>query len=55
MQRSRHFVRTLMRAAYTGFAYASAMVVNAALTNWRFLHRLGVSGCRWFDDRFGFS
>jgi spermidine dehydrogenase len=44
-----------MREAYADFTYAPALVVNVALTNWRFLHRLGVSSCRWFDDAFGFS
>jgi spermidine dehydrogenase len=44
-----------MHAAYDEFRYAPAMVVNVALTNWRFLARLGISSARWFDDTFGFS
>jgi spermidine dehydrogenase len=43
-----------IREAFTKFHHSSVMVVNVALTNWRFLYKLGVSGCRWFDG-FGFS
>jgi len=25
------------------------MMANVAVRNWRFLHRMGVSGCRWFE------
>jgi spermidine dehydrogenase len=42
-------------SAYSAFQYAPALVVNVALTNWRFLYRLGTPACRWFDDGFGFS
>ncbi|HET9370504.1 MAG TPA: FAD-dependent oxidoreductase [Vicinamibacterales bacterium] len=41
--------------AYGEFMHAPALVVNVALNNWRFLHRLGAPCCRWFDDEFGFS
>lgn len=41
--------------AYGQFYYAPAMVVNVALTNWRFLYELGAPACRWFGDGFGFS
>ena len=41
--------------AYAEFMHAPALVVNVALTNWRFLHRLGAPCARWFDDEFGFS
>jgi spermidine dehydrogenase len=44
-----------VRAAYATFQHAPALVVNVALTNWRFLHTLGASCARWFDDEFGFS
>ena len=44
-----------MRAAYATFQHAPALVVNVALTNWRFLHTLGAPCARWFDDDFGFS
>ncbi|HYV97620.1 MAG TPA: NAD(P)-binding protein [Gemmatimonadaceae bacterium] len=46
---------TDMRAAYDTFAYAPALVVNVALTNWRFLYKLGAPSVRWFGDGFGFS
>ena len=41
--------------AYQSFIYAPVLVANVALTNWRFLDRLGISACRWFDGKFGFS
>ncbi|MEZ5316174.1 MAG: FAD/NAD(P)-binding protein [Vicinamibacterales bacterium] len=41
--------------AYAEFQHAPALVVNVALTNWRFLRALGAACCRWFDDGFGFS
>jgi spermidine dehydrogenase len=44
-----------IHAAYGDFHYAPAMVVNVALTNWRFLYDLGAPACRWFGDGFGFS
>ena len=44
-----------MKDAYTSFQHAPALVVNVALDNWRFLHKLGAPCVRWFDDEFGFS
>jgi spermidine dehydrogenase len=44
-----------MKRAYASFHHAPALVVNVALTNWRFLHKLGAPAARWFDDDFGFS
>jgi spermidine dehydrogenase len=44
-----------MRQAYDQFVYGPAMVVNVALNNWRFMHRLGIAAARWFSDDFGFS
>lgn len=44
-----------MRTAYDQFHYAPALIVNVALTNWRFLYKLGAPACRWFDGEFGFS
>jgi spermidine dehydrogenase len=43
-------------AAYGEFVHAPALVVNVALTNWRFLYRLGAAAARWYDDTgmFGF-
>jgi spermidine dehydrogenase len=44
-----------LRDAYAETVHAPALVVNVALTNWRFLRELAVACCRWFDDDFGFS
>lgn len=44
-----------IRAAYNEFHYAPALIVNVELTNWRFLYKLGVPACRWFNGEFGFS
>ena len=46
---------TEMKAAYGDFVYSPALVVNVALTNWRFLYKLGAPSCRWFGDDFGFT
>ncbi|MDE1150019.1 MAG: NAD(P)-binding protein [Azospirillaceae bacterium] len=45
-----------IRAAYAQFIHAPALVANVALTNWRFLYRLGATAARWIDDgtMFGF-
>ena len=54
---TRHVVRDLPedhRNAYRQFFHSPMLVVNVALTNWRFLHKLGLTACRWFDG-FGFS
>lgn len=37
--------------AYTKFLYAPALIVNVALTNWKFMQKLGITAARWFDDR----
>lgn len=42
------------RETYENFHYSPVLVVNVALTNWRFLYKLGVTGCRWFKG-YGFS
>jgi spermidine dehydrogenase len=53
---TKHVVRDLPsthRLAYDQFNYSATIVANVALRNWRFLHKLGLSGGRWFDG-FGF-
>lgn len=40
--------------ALSNFHHSAFMVVNVAVANWRFLYKLGVTACRWFDG-FGFS
>jgi len=42
------------RDAYKTFHYSSVLVINVALTNWRFLYRLNMTGCRWFNG-FGYT
>jgi spermidine dehydrogenase len=37
------------RAAYAKFNYGPVMTANVAVTNWRFLHRLGIGVARWFS------
>jgi spermidine dehydrogenase len=37
-------------AAYGEFQYAPALVINVALTNWRFMYKLGITAARWFDE-----
>ena len=37
------------REAYGQFYRSPAMMANVAVRNWRFLERLGISGCRWFE------
>lgn len=53
---TKHLVRDLPsthRDAYDQFHYSAHLVANVALRNWRFLHKLGLSGGRWFDG-FGY-
>jgi spermidine dehydrogenase len=40
----------VIAAAYSEFVYAPALIINVALTNWRFMHRLGITAARWYDD-----
>ena len=40
--------------AYESFNHAAVLVANVALTNWRFLQRLGFGACLW-QGGFGFS
>lgn len=49
---TRHIVRDLPAAhrdAYAQFYRSPAMMINVAVRNWRFLEKLGISGCRWFE------
>jgi spermidine dehydrogenase len=41
-------------AAYGGLHVSPILVVNVALTNWRFLYRLGFTACKW-SSGFGFG
>lgn len=40
--------------AYNQFHVSPMLVVNVALTNWRFLYQLGFTACKW-SDGFGFG
>lgn len=44
---------TSHRQAYQHFYHSPFLVANVALTNWRFIHELGATACRWYDG-FGF-
>ena len=47
---NRYVVRDLpddFRHAYAQFNHAPFLVANVALSNWRFLYRLGITACRW--------
>jgi spermidine dehydrogenase len=49
---TRRIVRDLpeaQRQAYAQFYRSPAMMANVAVRNWKFLARLGISGCRWFE------
>src|SRR6202035_1226409 len=37
------------RDAYARFYRSPCMMASVALRNWRFLHKMGISGCRWFE------
>ena len=37
------------RDAYSQFFRAPCLMANVALRNWRFLYKLGISGCQWFE------
>jgi spermidine dehydrogenase len=37
------------RAAYAQFYRSPCMMANVAVRNWRFLYKMGMSGCRWFE------
>jgi spermidine dehydrogenase len=48
---TKHIVRdlpTTHRNAYAQFFRSPCVMANVALRNWKFLARLGVTGCRWF-------
>ena len=42
------------KEAYARFHVSPILVANVALTNWRFLYRLGFTACKWFSG-FGFG
>ena len=49
---TKHLVRDLpssYREAYDQFYYGANLRANVAVRNWRFLHKLGIAGARWFE------
>jgi spermidine dehydrogenase len=48
---TKHIVRDLPsahREAYAQFYRSPCLMANIAVRNWRFLYKMGLSGCRWF-------
>jgi spermidine dehydrogenase len=49
---TRNIVRDLpedRKEAYSQFHRSPCMVANVAVRNWRFLYKMGISGCQWFE------
>jgi spermidine dehydrogenase len=49
---TKHIVKDLPathRDAYAQFYRSPCMMANVAVRNWRFLYKMGMSGCRWFE------
>jgi spermidine dehydrogenase len=49
---TKHIVQDLPethRNAYAEFHRSPCLMANVAVRNWRFLYKMGMSGCRWFE------
>lgn len=49
---TKHIVRDLpedRKQAYAQFYRSPCMMANIAVRNWRFLYKMGISGCQWFE------
>ena len=49
---AKHIIKDLpekQRNAYDQFYRSPCMMANVAVRNWRFLYKMGMSGCRWFE------
>jgi spermidine dehydrogenase len=49
---TKHIVHDLParhREAYAQFYRSPCLMANVAVRNWRFLYKMGMSGCRWFE------
>jgi spermidine dehydrogenase len=49
---TKHIVKDLPeghRKAYAQFYRSPCMMANVAVRNWRFLYKMGMTGCRWFE------
>jgi len=43
-----HDLPALHRDAYAQFYRSPCLMANVAVRNWRFLYKMGLTGCRWF-------
>lgn len=43
-----HDLGSAQRSAYARFFRSPCLMANVALRNWRFLAKMGITGCRWF-------
>ena len=53
---TKHIVKDLPeshRRAYAQFYRSPCMMANVAVRNWRFLYKMGLTGCRWFGGQVG--
>jgi spermidine dehydrogenase len=53
---TKHIITDLpaaQRAAYAQFFRSPCIMANVAVRNWRFLSKLGITGCRWFGGSIG--
>ena len=53
---TKHIVRDMpsdLAAAYAQFYRAPCLMANVAVRNWRFLYKMGISGCRWYGAGLG--
>ena len=49
---TKHIIKDLPAAhaeAYGQFYRSPCMMASVAVRNWRFLYKMGITGCRWFD------
>jgi spermidine dehydrogenase len=49
---AKHILKDLPEAqwkAYAQFYRSPCMMANVAVRNWRFLQKMGITGCRWFE------
>lgn len=46
---------SLQRQAYDQFYRSPCMMANVAVRNWRFLYKLGISACQWFEGLGSFT
>jgi spermidine dehydrogenase len=49
---AKHIIKDLpeaQRSAYAQFYRSPCMMANVAVRDWRFLQKMGITGCRWFE------